>query len=425
MKKLKIGIAGLGTVGKSVYQIITQDAKNLAKKHDVDFEIVAVSARSNKDFVNKDIKFYENALDLANDSEIDIVVEVIGGCGLAKDLAIKTLSNKKHFVTANKALLAEHGAEISKIADKNNCHIGFEASTVGALPIIKSFKENFVAANDVKEFYGILNGTCNFILTKMANENRDFNDVLKEAQEKGYAEADPTFDIKGIDAAHKLTILSAIACGANPNFKDQHIEGIDKIEASDIKLAKELGYEIKLLGIFKNDQNLITQAVYPALISQSSMISKIEGTFNTVVTNCSNASWSMLVGKGAGGLITASAIVADIVDIANQFFSKVFLIASGKLTNIKIKSINDRFGKYFIKLILEKDNITEDREFLKKIINENFEIDQISFIDEQNEIIAGFITNPNKESKILSFIDQVNSNKIKLAKFIRVEDPQF
>lgn len=425
MKKLKVGLAGLGTVGKSVYEILKNDAQSLTKKHQTIFEVVAVSARNKKSFVDNDVKFYENAIDLASDQDVDVVIEMIGGYDIAKDIVYSALKNKKHVITANKALLAEYGQEIAKLADENNCHIGFEASTVGALPIIKSFKENFAAVNEIKEFYGILNGTCNFILTKMANEGRNFNDVLKEAQENGYAEADPTFDIKGIDAAHKLTILSAIACQANPNFKDQHIEGVDEIEISDIDLARDLGYEVKLLGVFKNGKNSVFQAVYPALINQSSMISKVEGTYNTVVTNCSNASWSMIIGHGAGGLITASAIVADLADIANQHFSKVFLVNTKELGNINVSSIKDRVGDYFIKLVIAKDNLDEDRNFIKNIIAENFEIEKASFNDCENQIIAGFIIKSRKESEILSFIDKVKSDKILSVKFIRVENPQF
>ncbi len=424
MKTLKIGLAGLGTVGKSVYEIIKNDASSLTKKHKTNFKIVAVSARSKKDFIANDIKFYQNAVDLAKDKNIDVIIEVIGGEDVAKDLIFESLKNNKHYITANKALLAKDGYEIAKLADNNNCHIGFEASTVGAVPIIKSFKDNFAAVNNITEFYGILNGTCNFILTKMTDEGSDFADVLKEAQENGYAEADPTFDIKGIDAAHKLTILSTIASGNKPNFDDLYIEGVDKIEASDIKLAKDLGYKIKLLAIYKNNGQECEQAVYPALVDKSLMIAKVEDTYNTILTNCSNAGWNMTIGRGAGGLITASAIIADLADIANENFSKTFLFSANDLQEIKIKDIKNKKGDYFIKLIINKSSIAEDREFLQETIGKNFNIKKASYIDDKEQILAGFIVDNCQESEVKNFIDNLTLNKIISAKFIRIENPQ-
>ena len=424
MKKLKVAIAGLGTVGKSVYNILSDDAHSLKQKHNVEFEVIAASARTKKSFLKDNVKFYENAVDMADNKDIDIIIEVIGGSNIAKDLIIKSISNKKHFITANKALLAEYGYEIAKIADNNNVNIGFEASTVGALPIIKSFKNNFAAVNHIKEFYGILNGTCNFILTKMAEEGKEFSDVLKEAQDKGYAESDPTFDIKGIDAGHKLAILSSIAHGSKPNFKDQYIEGIDNIEINDIKLASELGYKIKLLGIYKSQEEPF-QAVYPALIDQKSMIAKVENTFNTVVTNCSNAGWSMLVGHGAGGMITASAIVADLVDIANDHNSKIFLHNANSLKDTKIRDISQRNGSYMIRIEIKKENIAKDRELFKFIFEDKFEINKSAYLTQEDKLVAGFILHNIKESDIISFISNMKHENIINAKFIRVEDLEF
>lgn len=425
MKKLKVAIAGLGTVGKSVYEILSNDSKSLFEKHNVKFEIIAASARSKKSFLNDNVKFYDNPIEMVKNEDIDVVIEVIGGNNIAKDLIINSVSSKKHFITANKALLAEHGYEIAKIADKNNVNIGFEASTVGALPIIKSFKDNFAAVNDIKEFYGILNGTCNFILTKMEEEGKGFNEILKEAQEKGYAEADPTFDIKGIDSGHKLAILSSIAYGSKPNFKDQHIEGIDNIDISDIELASDLGYKIKLLGVYKYfDQPF--QAVYPALIDKKTMIAKVDNTYNTVATNCSNAGWSMLVGHGAGGMITASAIVADLVDIANDHNSNIFLHNADSLKDVQISKIENRIGNYMIKIEIKKENISKDRELFKTIFENKFNIDNSAYITCDDKITAGFIISKQKESEISSFVTNlVNNNNVISAKFIRVENLEF
>ena len=245
MKKLKIGLAGLGIVGKGVYDILQKDAALISKRTKNQLELVAVSARSKKDFIDSKIKFYENTIDLANDPEIDVIIEVIGGDGIAKDLFETAIKNGKKIVTANKALIAEHGVELAKLVEKHNGYVGFEASTAGATPVIKMFKEG-LSANKIEEFYAILNGTCNFILTKMKDENLDFASALKEAQDLGYAESDPTFDIKGIDTAHKLTILASIAAGSKPLFKGLHIEGFDEISIDDINLANDFGY--KLMG---------------------------------------------------------------------------------------------------------------------------------------------------------------------------------
>ena len=424
MKTLKIGLAGLGTVGKSVYEILKNDSNSLLKKHQANFEIVAVSARSKKDFIDNNIKFYENAVDLAKDPDIDVVIEVIGGETIAKDLIFESLKNNKHYITANKALLANDGYEIAVLADNNNCHIGYEASTVGAVPIIKSFKDNFAAANDITEFYGILNGTCNFILSKMTKEGSNFADVLKEAQDNGYAESDPTFDIKGIDAAHKLTILSTIASGSKPNFNNIHIEGVDKIEASDIKLAQNLGYKIKLLAIYKNSGKDCEQAVYPSLVDESLMIAKVEDTYNTILTNCSNAGWNMTIGHGAGGLITASAIIADLTDIANENFSKTFLFNAKDLQELEIKNIENRVGDYFIKIVINKDSISKDRDFLQSVLSDEFHLDKSSYIDNGEEILAGFIVKNEQELKIFNLLKNMPCDKVKSTKFIRLEHPK-
>jgi len=217
MKKLRVGLAGLGTVGKGVYDILKKDASCISAKTNTIIEISAVANRSKKDFVDSKITFYANVLDLAKDPNVDVVVEVMGGLDVAKELCFESLKNGKKFVTANKALLAEFGCEVAKLAEEKNGHIGFEASTAGANPVIKNFRESFTS-NEITEFYAILNGTCNFILTKMFEEGLPYSETLKEAQKLGYAEANPTLDIKGIDTAHKLMILSTIASQTKPDF---------------------------------------------------------------------------------------------------------------------------------------------------------------------------------------------------------------
>lgn len=423
MKKLKIGIAGLGNVGKGVYKILTKDAALLELRSQTSFEIVAVSARSKKDFVDPKIKFYSNSLDLANDAEIDVVIEAIGGTDIAKELFETSLKNGKKFITANKALLAEHGFELAKLAEESASSVGFEASVAGATPIIKMFKEG-LAANKFKEFYAILNGTCNFILTKMKNESLDFDVVLKEAQELGYAEADPTFDIKGIDTAHKLAILAAIASGTKPAFNQLYIEGIDEITIEDIKLADDLGYKIKLLAIYKDLGDSSQQSVYPALIKNSEKIAQVDSSFNAILTSASNAGLNLTIGSGAGSLPTASAVVADLVDIATKRQSFMFGVKSVDLRQANVIAIEQRIGKYFLKLVVNKE-LAQKTNLAEAIFGSNILIEEVTFIDAGEEILCGFLTEVQQEKDIIELLKGLDSNLVKAAKFLRVEETNF
>jgi len=420
MKKLRIGLAGLGVVGKGVYDILTKDAKLLEVRSNASLELVAVSARSKKDFLNPKIKFYENAVDLANDPEIDVIIEVIGGNKTAKDLLQAALKNGKKFVTANKALIAEEGFELAQLEEKSQSCIRFEAAVAAATPIIKTFREG-LAANEIKEFYAILNGTCNFILTKMKNENLDFAVALKEAQDLGYAESDPTFDIKGIDTAHKLAILAAIASGTKPAFKQLHIEGVDEVTIEDIKLADELGYKIKLLATYKNLGESMQQAVYPALVKNSDKISQVDSAFNAILTKASNANWNMLIGSGAGSLPTASGIVADLVDIANGRTNYMFGVKSEHLREAKINNISQRFGKYFLKLLINKD-LAQKTNLAEVLFGSKLQIEKAAFIDKNSEILCAFLTDEQKEQDVLDILKNLDSNLVKSAKFLRVEE---
>ena len=423
MKKLKIGIAGLGNVGKGVYEILTKDAALLEVRSQTSFEIAAVSARSKKDFVDPKIKFYANSLDLANDPEIDVVIEAIGGTDIAKELFETSLKNGKKFITANKALLAEHGFELAKLVEKHSGSVGFEASVAGANPIIKIFKEGLVA-NQFKEFYAILNGTCNFILTKMKNESLDFAVVLKEAQELGYAETDPTFDIKGIDTAHKLAILAAIASGTKPAFNQLYIEGIDEITIEDIKLADDLGYKIKLLAIYKDLGATSQQSVYPALIKNSEKIAQVDSSFNAILTNASNAGLNLTIGSGAGSLPTASAIVADLVDIATNRQSFMFGVKSEDLRQANVIGIEQRVGKYFLKLTVNKE-LAQKTNLSEAIFGTKILIEEVTFIDAGEEILCGFLTELQQEKDIIELLKGLDSNLVKSAKFLRVEETNF
>lgn len=423
MKTIKVAIAGLGNVGKGTYEILKKDANILTQRTSTKFEVSAVSARSKKDFIDNDVKFYENALDLADDKNVDVVIEVIGGYEVAKELIEKSLKNGKQVITANKALIAEHGLELAKLAESLGTSIKFEAAVAGSIPVIKNFKEGLIA-NEIEEFYAILNGTCNFILSKMSNEGLDFAPVLKEAQELGFAEADPTFDVKGIDAAHKLSILAAIASSSKPAFKQMHIEGVDEITSLDIQLAKELGYSIKLLGIYKKLENSSQQSVYPSLVKQGSKISQINLSFNTVIAKTSNAGINMSIGLGAGSLPTASAIVADLCDIATKRESKIFNVPCDQLEDGNVEKMSQRIGKYFINLELDKETVQKE-DLAKKLFSDKIEIEKCHYKNNDNTISGGFITSNLKEQDLVEILNNLDSSLVKSSKFLRVEEIDF
>ncbi len=419
MKKLKIGLAGLGIVGKSVYDILLKDQEIINARSANKLELVAVSARSKKDFIDESkVRFVANSLDLASDPEIDIIVEVIGGDGIASEILETAIKNGKKVVTANKALLAVKGLKLAALAEENGGYIGFEASVAGAIPIVKTFKEG-LAANEIKEFYAILNGTCNYILTKMKNENIDFSVALKQAQDLGYAESDPTFDIEGVDTAHKLTLLAAIASGCKPDFNDIYIEGITKVNVDDIRLADELGYKIKLLAVYKNAGAF--QAVYPALVSVAQKISQVDDSFNAILTRASNAGENLAIGRGAGGLPTASSVVADLIDIANDRYSFEFGVKVADLKDAAISKIEERVGGYFVKLTLDKELAQTqklDEKFLQEIKAQKTYFEEMS----SGEVLCGLITGDVKEKDLQNLLKNLDQNLVKAVKFIRIEN---
>lgn len=326
-KELRIGIAGLGNVGTGVVKIIQKHGKDLAQRSGRKFKIVAVSARSKKKARGIKLASYEwvnDPLDLVNNPDIDVIVELIGGSsGIAYELVVAALSAGKHVVTANKALLAHHGHELAALAEKQGVSLCFEGSVAGGIPAIKALREGF-AANDLHSVRGILNGTCNYILTEMRETGRDFKDVLKEAQAKGYAEADPSFDVDGIDTAHKLSILTALAFGVKPDIKRVETKGIRHITAADIQHATELGYKIKLLGLCRREGQKVIQSVEPCLVSEQSALGSVNGVLNAVHVEGDFVGTGWLVGRGAGEGPTASAVVADLIDIARGHSMPVF-----------------------------------------------------------------------------------------------------
>ncbi len=353
---LRIGIAGLGTVGAGVVKLLAEHGKLLALRGGRPLKLVAVSARSKakkRDVDLSRVRWEKDPMALATAPDIDVVVELIGGSGgVARRLVQKALASGKHVVTANKALLAMHGAELAASAEKKGSILAFEAAVAGGIPIIKALREGLVG-NRVKRLYGILNGTCNYILTTMRETGRDFGAVLAEAQAAGYAEADPSFDVDGIDAAHKLAVLTGAAFGTRVNFAGVHVEGIRRITAMDIEFAQELGYRIKLLGLARETRHGIEQRVHPCMVPLDTPIAHIEGVFNAVVVEGDFVGTTMFQGRGAGQGPTASAVVADLVDVARGRQMPAFVVPAERLADKKASPMERHAGAYYIRLMVQ------------------------------------------------------------------------
>lgn len=317
MKRVNVGICGLGTVGGGTFNVLTRNNGMISARAGCEIAITHIGARrENPACDTQDIKISADINAVADDPEVHIIVELIGGTTVAKELVTRALQNKKHVITANKALIAEHGNELFAIAQQNNVTISYEAAVAGGIPIIGALREG-LAANNIEWLAGIINGTGNFILTEMRDKGRDFDDVLKEAQELGYAEADPTFDVEGIDAAHKLVILSSIAFGMPLAFDKVFTEGISKISLEDVAHADELGYSIKHLGITRRrDCGGIELRVHPTLIPKTQLIANVDGVMNAVVVKGDAVGPTLYYGAGAGAEATASAVIADIVRVS-------------------------------------------------------------------------------------------------------------
>lgn len=335
MKPLRIAIAGLGTVGGGVADALLNRKDELAERAGRPLELVGVSARDRKKKRATDISHLEWATDPSSlaKSDADVIVELIGGEeGIARKLVEEALAAKKHVVTANKALLAYHGAKLAALAEQNNVSLKFEAAAAGGIPIVKALRESLIAYG-IDAVRGILNGTCNYILTQMEATGASFADVLKEAQRLGFAEADPTLDVGGGDTAHKLALLSALAFGIKPNLDNMKIGGIAHITPEDIGFAREFGYRIKLLGIARRVPGGIDQRVTAAMVRRGTPLADVEGPFNAVVADAGPAGPFFFEGRGAGEAPTASAVVADLVDIARGAFAPAFGRAAGMLVS--------------------------------------------------------------------------------------------
>ncbi len=361
---VRLGVAGLGTVGAGLLSLINRNGDLLSGRAGRPVTVTAVSARdrSRDRGVSLDgLAWEDDPVALASRDDVDLVVELIGGSeGQALDLVVAALKAGKPVVTANKALLAEHGAMLAALSDEHHAPLGYEAAVAGGIPVIKSIREG-LAGNRLSRVYGILNGTCNYILTEMRTTGRDFADVLEDAQELGYAEADPTFDVEGIDAAHKLALLTSLAFGTIPDFHAMSIEGIRNISAVDIAYADEFGYRIKLLGVAEHVDGQTSQRVRPCLVGAETPIAKVDGVYNAVVAEGDQVGRVVLEGPGAGGGPTASAVAADIVDIAAGRAAAVFGVPAAALVAAQPYESAERQSRYYIRLnVLDRPGVIAD-----------------------------------------------------------------
>jgi homoserine dehydrogenase len=356
---LRIGIAGLGTVGAGVVKLLAAHRDQLAARAGRPLVVSAVSARDKSKDRGVDLDgldWYDDARDLAAADNVDVVVELIGGeDGIAKELVEAALSGAKSVVTANKALLAHHGTALARLAESKDVSLAYEAAVAGGIPIIKALREG-LAANRIERLYGILNGTCNYILTDMADSGREFGDILAEAQALGYAEADPSFDVDGIDAAHKLAILAAVAFGTEVDFTNVYVEGIRHVSPMDIEFARELGYGIKLLGVAARVPDErgggIEQRVHPCMVPEDAPMNHVSGVFNAIEVAGDFVDTTIYEGRGAGEGPTASAVVADLVDIARGGRVPTFAVGADDLKPAETIPMGRRQGAYYVRFMV-------------------------------------------------------------------------
>ncbi|QYY30193.1 MULTISPECIES: homoserine dehydrogenase [Cupriavidus] len=358
MNPIKVGLLGIGTVGSGTFNVLKRNQEEIRRRAGRGIEIAVVADLNTeraRELTNGEVEIVNDANLVVARPDIDIVVELIGGYGIARELVLKAIENGKHVVTANKALLAVHGNEIFEAARRKGVIVAFEAAVAGGIPIIKALREG-LTANRIQWIAGIINGTTNFILSEMRDKGLDFNTVLKEAQQLGYAEADPTFDIEGVDAAHKVTLMSAIAFGMPVQFEKAHVEGITKLAATDIKYAEELGYRIKLLGITRRRDDGVELRVHPTLVPASRLIANVEGAMNAVLVQGDAVGATLYYGKGAGAEPTASAVIADLVDVTRLHTADPnhrvphLAFQPDELSNVPVLPIEEINSAYYLRM---------------------------------------------------------------------------
>ena len=427
MKKLNIAIIGLGNIGSYLYKYLNKNKKIISKKNNCIPNITYISAKNKnrKRYfkINKKI-WLNNYLDATKNKNVDLIVELIGGAeGPAKKLVFEALKNKKHVVTANKALIAKYGDQLSKIAERNKVNLEFEASVCGGVPIIRSLKEGLIA-NKINKVFGIFNGTSNYILSSMDKENKSFNEVLKNAQKLGYAETNPTSDLNGDDVASKLKILSSLCFNSYLN-KNIHVEGIKDIDKDDINYAKRLGYKIKLLGYAELIGKNIFQRVHPTLIRNSSYVGSIDGVLNAVIIDGNPVGQSIIQGEGAGPAATTSALISDISSILRGNIKFPFSISNKERKNLNFKDISERFfSAYFRFNVTDKPGVLSN---ITQIFSRNkVSIKRLVQDPNKNKSSSSIIiiTHPSKDKSLNKIIQTINKRSYvkKRSKLIRIDD---
>ena len=430
MKAINVGLLGIGTVGGGTFAVLKRNAEEITRRAGRPIQISVVGARNvqrAQQVTEGTCRVVDDLFAVVNDPEVDIVVELIGGYGVAKDLVLKAIENGKHVVTANKALLATHGNEIFAAAQKKGVTVAFEAAVAGGIPIIKALREG-LTANRIEWIAGIINGTTNFILSEMRAKGLSFETVLKEAQRLGYAEADPTFDVEGVDAAHKLSIMSAIAFGNSMSFDKAHIEGISTLDAADIKYAEQLGYRIKLLGITKRTPAGVELRVHPTLIPTKRLIANVEGAMNAVLVKGDAVGPTLYYGKGAGAEPTASAVIADLVDVTRMHTADPehrvphLAFQPDAMVDLPILPMSEVISCYYLRLRVD-DKPGALAEITRILADQQISIDAMiqrepDEGEEQTDII--FLTHETCEKNVDQAIARIESLDVVKAKIIRL-----
>jgi homoserine dehydrogenase len=430
MKPINVGLLGIGTVGGGTFTVLQRNAEEITRRAGRPIRITVVADKNvelAKKVTGGACRVTDDAFAVVADPEVDIVVELIGGYGVAKELVMKAIANGKHVVTANKALLATSGNEIFKAAQDKGVMVAFEAAVAGGIPIIKALREG-LSANRIEWIAGIINGTTNFILSEMRDKGLSFDTVLKEAQRLGYAEADPTFDIEGVDAAHKITILASLAFGIPMQFDKAYIEGISKLDATDIKYAEQLGYRIKLLGITKRTAEGVELRVHPTLIPSKRLIANVEGAMNAVVVQGDAVGSTLYYGKGAGAEPTASAVIADLVDVTRMATSDPqnrvphLAFQPNAMSDIKILPMDDVITSYYLRLrVADKPGVLAD--ITRILADEQISIDAViqkepGEGEEQTDLIM--LTHQTREKRINAAITKIEALKVVAGKVTKL-----
>ncbi|HZR69103.1 MAG TPA: homoserine dehydrogenase [Burkholderiales bacterium] len=430
MKPIKVGLLGIGTVGGGTWTVLSRNQEEISRRAGRAIEIAVVADKETekaKKLVAGRARVTGDAFEVARSPEVDIVIELIGGYGVAKDLVLAAIESGKHVVTANKALLATHGNEIFKAAQKKGVMVAFEGAVAGGVPIIKALREG-LTANRIEWIAGIINGTSNFILSEMRDKGLAFDAVLKDAQRLGYAEADPTFDIEGVDAAHKLTIMSAIAFGIPMQFDKCYTEGIAKLTQADIRYAEQLGYRIKLLGITKRVKEGIELRVHPTLIPTRRLIANVEGVMNAVLVKGDAVGATMYYGAGAGAEPTASAVVADLVDITRLHTADPdhrvphLAFQPDRMSDVPVLPMDEVVTSYYLRMrVLDRPGVLAD--ITRVLADASISIDAMiqrepSEGEEQVDIIM--LTHPAREKNVNAAMAKIEALPVVTGKITRI-----